>query len=176
MMRTFLIIAISIFSLFASAQKGKVFPGVKGTALDEKAVSIPIKNGKYSVIAIAFHRGAEDDLKKWLNPLFESFIKTEDTKGGFDMAEINDVNFAFIPLIAGFKRIADDFKANTDKEFWPYIIDTEKTDVKTLQQKLGLEDNKIPYFFVLDPEGKVVAMESGKYSASKLEKLESAVQ
>jgi len=162
--------------VFVKAQNGKIFPSVKGIALDDKAVSLPIKNGKYSVIAIAFHRGAEDDLKKWLNPLFESFIKTEETKGGFDMAEIHDVNFAFIPLIAGFKRIAEDFKANTDKNFWPYIVDTEKTDVKTLQQNLGIGDNKIPYFFVLDASGKIVASESGKYSATKLEKLESAVE
>jgi len=162
--------------LFSAISKAQIFPVIRGVTLEEKPVSLPIKNGKFSVIAIAFHRGAEDDLKKWLNPLFESFIKTEETKGGFDMAEIHDVNFAFIPLIAGFKRVADDFKKDTDKQFWAYIIDTEKTDVKSLQEKLGIQDNKIPYFFVLDATGKVVASQSGKYSASKLEKLESAVE
>jgi hypothetical protein len=161
--------------LTATAQKGKNFPAIKGTALDEKPISIPSKNGKYSLIAIAYHRGAEDDLKKWLNPLYDNFIKKE---GGsnFDMADVYDVNFVFVPMISGFKRIADDFKSGTDKEFWSYIMDTEKTDIKELQKQLGVDDNKIPYFYVLDPEGKIVEAQSGKFSQAKMEKLEDAIK
>jgi hypothetical protein len=92
------------------------------------------------------------------------------------MAEIYDVNFVFIPMIAGFRKVAEDFKKGTDKQFWSYIMDTEKTDVKQLQETLQVSDNKIPYFFVLDKEGRVVETQSGKFSAAKLEKLEAAVE
>lgn len=163
-----------LVSLCLSAQKGKVFPSVKGVMLDDKAAALPVKNGKFTIVAIAFHRSAEDDLKKWLNPLYENFMKKE--KGGnFDMAEIYDVNFVFVPMIAGFKKIAEEFKSGTDKQFWQYIMDTEKTDVKELQKQLGVEDNKIPYFLVLNNEGKIVESQSGKFSEDKLEKLQDAI-
>lgn len=170
------IIAILLLSNALSAQKGQQFPSVNGTLLNDKAMSLPIKNGKETIVAIAFHRGAEDELKKWLNPLYYTFMKKPDKKDNkFDMAEVYDVNFVFIPMISGFKKFADDFKASTQKEFWPYILDTEKTDVKGMQKQLGLKDNKIPYFFVLDKDGKIKDMQSGEYSESKEEAMEEAV-
>ena len=171
------IIAVTLLALTLnlSAQKGKKFPDVKGITLDEKASALPVKNGKFTIVAIAFHRGAEDDLKKWLNPLYDNFMKKE-KKANFDMAEIYDVNFIFVPMISGFKKIAQDFKNGTDKEFWPYIMDTEKTDVKELQKQLGVEDNKIPYFYVLDKDGKIVEAQSGKFSEAKMEKLADAIE
>lgn len=161
-------------TLKLSAQSGS-FPAVKGTSLDNKQVSIPLNNGKYSVVAIAFHRDAEEALKKWLNPMYETFIPKKKKAGNFDMSDFHDVNFLFIPMINGFKRIADEFKSGTDKEFWPYIIDTEKTDIKNLQKSLGVSNNKIPYFFVLDKDGKIVEQVSGDYSDEKLEKLEESI-
>lgn len=160
-----------------SAQVGKQFPAIKGLTLEDKVISVPAKNSKYSVIAIAFHRQAEDDLKKWLNPLFQTFIKDEkESTKGIDVADVYDVNFVFIPMIAGFKRMADDFKKDTDKRFWQYVMDTEKTDIKGLQEQLGIDDNKIPYFFVLDASGKVVAVQSGKFLPAKIDKLEDSVE
>jgi hypothetical protein len=176
MKKTILLLCIFLHSISINAQKGQTFPAVNGTCLNDKAMSLPLKNGKMTIVAIAFHRGAEDELKKWLNPLYYTFMKKPDKKDNkFDMAEIYDVNFVFIPMISGFKKIADDFKAGTQKEFWPYILDTEKTDVKGMQKQLGLKDNKIPYFFVLDKDGKILAMESGEYSEAKVDNLEEAV-
>src|SRR5688572_6223439 len=97
----------------------QVFPTINGVALDEKRVTIPQGNGKYSVVAIAFHRHAEDELKRWLNPLYETFIPKKNP-GSLDLADIHDVNFIFIPMISGFRKVADEFKKGTDKEFWPY--------------------------------------------------------
>lgn len=174
-MKKIVALALVVVSLIMNAQKGKAFPAVNGATLDDKAAALPFRNGKFSIIAIAFNRGAEDDLKKWLNPLYDNFMKKEKV-GNFDMAELYDVNFVFVPMISGFKKIAQDFKAGTDKQFWPYIMDTEKTDVKELQKQLGVEDNKIPYFFVLNKEGKVVEVQSGKFSDSKMEKLQDAIE
>jgi hypothetical protein len=176
-MRILVVFTVLLMSLGLSGQVGTKFPGLKGTNLDEKSVSVPQKNGKYSVVAIAFHRDAEDALKKWLNPLYDVFIKTEKKNAqDFDLADIYDVNFIFIPLISGFRRVADDFKKKTDQAYWAYILDTEKTDIGALQEALGIKNNKIPYFYVLDKEGKIVASESGSYSVAKLDKLEDAVE
>jgi hypothetical protein len=165
-----------VLSCAMQAQKGKTFPEVKGMTLEDKAIALPVKNGKFTVVAIAYSRGAEDDLKKWLNPLYDNFMKKAKGTSNFDMAEVNDVNFVFVPMIAGFKRIAAEFKQGTDKEFWPYIMDAEKTDIKELQKQLGVDDNKIPYFYVLDKEGKIVEAQSGKFTEAKMDKLQDAIE
>jgi len=173
-MRYFIIIGTFLLSLQFRAQKGTIFPDIQGKTLDDKNMSLPLKNGKYTVLAIAYNRDAEDDLKKWLNPLYNMFIKKPENSN-FDMAAIYDVNFVFVPMISGFKKIAEDFKKGTDKEFWPYILDTEKTDIKALQARLKITDNKIPYFYILDKDGKIVETESGKYTDNKIDKLEDAI-
>jgi hypothetical protein len=167
------LMACAVSGLFGQSP---VFPGIQGVSLDEKRIIVPPVNGKYSVVAIAFHRNAEDELKKWLNPLYETFIPKQKSAGTLDLAEIHDVNFIFIPMIAGFRKVAEEFKKGTDREFWPYIMDTEKTDVKELQKQLGVSDNKIPYFYVLDPRGKVMASVSGSFSEEKLSRLEEAIE
>ncbi len=170
-MKTLIIASALFFSLSIKAQVGKTFPAIIGTTLTDKSMSLPIKNGKSTVVAIAFHRGAEDELKKWLNPLYSTFV-TKPKKGtAIDVSEMTDVNFVFIPMISGFKKIKDDFKSSTDKEFWQYIMDTEKTDVKEQQKLLGIDDNKIPYFFVLDKDGKILEVQSGNYKEAKIDKL-----
>jgi ATP synthase subunit 10 len=174
-MKNLVLIILVLICLHSTAQNGKQFPKMQGTTLDGKSLALPYKNNKYTVVAIAYSRDAEDDLKKWLNPLYSMFIKKGESSN-FDMAEIYDVNFIFIPMISGFKRIADDFKKGTDKEFWAYILDTEKTDVKELQAQLQVTDNKIPYFYVLDKNGKIVTTQSGKYTDDKIEKLEDAIE
>lgn len=171
-MKKYFAIGLIIGSFGLFGQKGKSFPTINGITLDEKQITIPLKNGKETIVAIAFHRGAEEELKKWLNPLYYTFIKKSKGSNKLDMAEIYDVNFVFIPMISGFKKVAEDFKKGTDKEFWPYIMDTEKTDIKALQKELGVDDNKIPYFFVLDKNGKIIEVQSGKFKEEKVEKLE----
>ncbi|MCX8081261.1 MAG: hypothetical protein N3F09_08500 [Bacteroidia bacterium] len=170
------IIFVFLLCQLLFSQKGKIFPTINGVMLSERKYTVPEKNGKYTVLGIAFHRHAEDALKKWLNPLYYTFMKKPEKKGQFDVAEIYDVNFVFIPMISGFKKIAEEFKSSTDKQFWDYILDTEKTDVKKLQQELGISDNKIPYFFVLDKNGKILEMVSGDYKEDKIDQLEDAIE
>lgn len=175
-MNKILITLLTFLGLMLSAQKGKMFPAVNGILLNEKTCSLPIKNGKFTIVAIAYNRDAEDFLKQWLNPLYDNFMKKEKGTSNFDMAELYDVNFIFVPMIAGFKRIAEDFKKGTDKEFWPYILDTEKTDIKELQKQLEVKDNRIPYFYVINKEGFIMTSESGKFNEQKMQRLEEAIE
>lgn len=175
-MKKIILILIAIAPLFLVAQKGTTFPDVSGKTLSDKYIGLPIKNGKSTVVGIAYNRAAEEELKKWLNPLYNTFITKPGENKTFDVAEIYDVNFVFIPMIAGFKKVAEDFKNSTDKEFWPYIMDTEKTDIKGLKEKLGVKDDKIPFFYVLDKDGKILESVSGKFTEEKMDKLEEAAE
>jgi len=155
------------------AQTGKTFPTIIGETLEGKAISLPIKNGKETIVAWVFSRSAEDELKKWLNPLYGTFM--DKPKGKPVMgANVYDVNFVFIPMIGGLKKIREDFKATTDKGFWPYIMDTDKTDMKLQAEILEIKDKSIPYIMVLDKDGKIIEVQSGKYTEDKNDKIEEA--
>ena len=114
-------------------------------------------------------------MKKWMNPLCQAFVNTDKDGKKHDMDMSHDVNFMFVPFISGFFDIAEAYQKNTDKSFWPYVMDTKKTDVKEVQKKLGIKDNKIPYFFMLDESGKIIAVESGDYKADKISRLEDSL-
>lgn len=175
-MKKLIFAAVLTLALNLNAQKGKQFPEIVGKTLSDKALTLPIKNKKTTVVGIAYNRAAEDELKKWLNPLYNTFIPKPGGDKSFDVAQIYDVNFVFIPMIAGFKKIAEDFKASTDKEFWPYILDTERTDIKELKKKLGIQDDKIAYFYVLDKDGKILESVNGKFTEAKMDLLEEAAE
>ncbi len=174
MKKAFAILLLAV-TLSGAAQKGKTFPDTQGATLDDKEKSIPFKNGKVSILAVAFHRGAEDELKKWLNPLYNTFMVKSKAKT-LDMSAIYDVNFVFVPMIAGIKMIADEFKASTDKAFWPVVLDTKKSDMKAAATSLGVTDRKIPWIFVLDKDGKVIDVQTGEYSEAKIDAMEEAME
>ena len=173
----FIALTVSLSAQITALEtKGISFPEISGQTLADKYIELPIKNGKKTVVGIAYSRAAEGDLKKWLNPLYNTFMVKEGSTKNFDVAEIYDVNFVFIPVIAGLKNVIADFKASTDKEFWPYIMDTQKTDIKKLRETLKAKDEKIPYFYVLEDSGKIIEVVSGAFKEDKMDKLEAAAE
>lgn len=173
-MKKLLLLAALIISFGASAQKGKQFPPIIGETLDGKAATLPAKNNKQTIVAWVFSRKAEDELKKWLNPLYSTFMDKSGKKSSMDMSNSYDVNFFFIPMIGGLKMVREEFKSTTDKGFWPYIMDTDKTDMKLQAKLLDIKDKEIPYIMVLDKDGKIIEMQTGGYSEAKMDKLEEA--
>ncbi|MBX3163389.1 MAG: hypothetical protein KF900_02825 [Bacteroidetes bacterium] len=162
--------------LFSVKVQSQTLPNINGTTLEGKEISLPIKNGKSSVIAIVYSRAAEDELKTWLNPLYNNFVNTSaGSKATFDVSQSYDVNFVFVPMISGFKKISDEFKAGTEKEFWKYIMDTERSDMRAVQKEMKITDSKIPYIYVVDKTGKITETQSGKFTKDKMSKIEDAL-
>lgn len=155
--------------------KGTAFPECSGETFSGKNVSIPSQTkGKTTILWVAFSREAEEDMKTWLNPVYNMFVVKKDTADFFSAAANYDVNFYFIPMLNQLNQALgnkDKIKSKTDKEFWPYIM-FFKGEVKPYIEALKIEDKKIPYFFVLDASGKIVHVESGKYSEAKMDKIE----
>lgn len=173
-MKTIFSYLLLFLAVNSYSQVGKTFPKIDGFDLSDKPLTLPQKNGKYTIVAIAYLREAEPQMKKWLNPLFEEFVNKD--KGGLDMSESHDVNFYFVPMISGLKNAKMDYKNNTDKGFWPYVMDTDKYDIKGMQKDLGVENPKIPYFYVLDKDGKIVNVQSGSFADDKMEKMAEAIK
>ena len=156
---------------------GTMFPEMICENYDGKNVHLPNDTkGKYTLLAMAFSTAAEDDLKTWINPIYNKFIgKVDASKADvFDVSIDYEVNLYFIPMFTGFNQLTskqskEKIKAKTDKELYPYLLFYDGG--KTYKDELDFKKRDIPYFFVLDKTGKVVYTTSGKYDDKKLEKI-----
>jgi hypothetical protein len=173
----FFVAALAV--VHAQNGKGTVFPECSGETFSGKNVTVPSQTkGKTTILWVAFSREAEEDMKTWLNPVYNMFVVKKDTADFFSAAVNYDVNFYFIPMLNQLNQALgnkDKIKNKTDKEFWPYVM-FFKGEVKPYIDALKIEDKKIPYFFVLDKTGKIVHVASGKFTEAKMDKMEDFIE
>lgn len=161
-------------SLSAVAQN-KTFPTLTGHTLEGPVITVPLASTKkFTIVGICYKRAAEEDLKTWIQPMYDVFVAKPNATDYFDVANYYDVNYYFVPLISGFKKAANDFKASTQPELWKNVIDCD-TDIKILKTQLKPSDESVPYFYVLDTNGKITEVVSGKYSEAKMDKIQEAI-
>jgi hypothetical protein len=157
---------------------GKTFPSMTAETVDDKKVELPTSTkGKYTLIGLAYSKKSESELNSWFQPVFGKFIqKSNGLFSGFTY----DVNVYFVPMFTGVNAAATGTakrKAakNIDPQLLPYVL-FYKGELKPYKDALDFEKKDIPYFFVLDPEGKIVYATSGKYSESKMAEIEETLE
>lgn len=157
---------------------GKQFPAMEAETIEDKKVMLPGDvAGKYTLLGLAYSKKSEDELNSWFQPVFEKFIQKN--KGLFESFGY-DVNVYFVPMFTGVNAAATGTakkKAakNIDPNLLPYIL-FYKGELKPYKEQLDFEKKDIPYFFVLDESGKIVYATSGKYSAKKMDEIESVLE
>ena len=174
---------LMIFVKFASAQViGSQFPAMNTSTADGKVVDLPgDTKGKYTLLGLAFSRKSEDDLAGWMEPVFWKFIdKPEGTMGSLFSSFQYDVNAYFVPMFTGIKTAATKAaKKQALKKIDPRLIPNilfYKGKLKPFKDALDFKKKDIPYFFVLDQNGKIVHAISGAYSDAKMEKIEELLE
>ncbi|MEX2234999.1 MAG: hypothetical protein WD824_22745 [Cyclobacteriaceae bacterium] len=180
-MKTILVASILLLSAVAIASGqviGKTFPSMTAETVDDKKVMLPESGqGKFTLIGLAYSKKSEDELNSWFQPVFGKFIqKTNGLFSGFSY----DVNVYFVPMFTGVNAAATGTakrKAakNIDPQLLPYVL-FYKGELKTYKEALDFEKKDIPYFFVLDPQGKIVYATSGKYDEAKMEAIEEHIE
>lgn len=173
------IICLFLFSGTLNAQIiGKTFPAMTAETVDDKKVKLPESvQGKYTLLGLAYSKKSEAELNTWFQPVFGKFIqKTNGLFSGFTY----DVNVYFVPMFTGVNAAATGTakrKAakNIDPQLLPYVL-FYKGELKTYKEALDFEKKDIPYFFVLDPDGKIVYATSGKYTPDKMDEIEQNIE
>lgn len=167
-----------LLSLSVEAQVGKMFPDLEAETVEDKKVKLPQDvKGKYTLVGMAYSKKSEDELNSWFQPVFEKFVqKTNGLMAGFGY----DVNVYFVPMFTGVNAAATGTakrKAikNIDPQLLPYIL-FYRGDLKPYKEALDFERKDIPYFFVLDADGKIVFTTSGKYTTAKMDQVEEAIE
>jgi hypothetical protein len=171
MKKLFVLFVSLLVSLYTQAQTGKMFPSITGIDLQDKTVTIPKDTkGKYTVVGVAYSQKADEALKGWFQPVYETFISESDY----------DVNTYFIGMISGIKEVAagtieKKMKKGVDPVLHKHML-LYKGDIKDYKDVLGLKEKDTPYFFLLNKDGKIVYVTSGAYAAAKLEKAEEILE
>lgn len=163
----------------ASAQVvGKIFPDMVAETVEDRKVTLPSDvKGKFTLLGLAYSKKSEDELHTWFEPIFTKFVqKPEGLLAGMGY----DVNVYFIPMFTGINAAAEGTakrKAlkNLDPQLFPYIL-FYKGELKTYKDALDFEKRDIPYFFVLNTEGKIVYATSGAFSDQKLDAIEDVIE
>jgi hypothetical protein len=157
---------------------GKMFPDMQAETVEDKKILLPQEaKGKYTLLGLAYSKKSEDELNTWFQPVFEKFIqKTNGLMSGFGY----DVNVFFIPMFTGVNAAATGTakrKAikNVDPQLLPYIL-FYKGELKPYKEALDFEKKDIPYFFILDTEGKILFATSGKFTEAKMQQIEEVIE
>jgi hypothetical protein len=175
----FVLIPLLLSSIAGFGQVvGKLFPSMEAETIDDVKVLLPEKvKGKYTLLGLAYSKKSEDELNTWFQPVFEKFIQKN--KGVFEDFGY-DVNVYFVPMFTGVNAAATGTakkKAvkNVDPNLLPYLL-FYKGELKPYKEALDFEKKDVPYFFVLDAEGKIVYATSGSYNAKKMDAVEAVME
>lgn len=179
-MKKFALLLLTLVSLLgADAQvTGKMFPDMEAETVEDKKVVLPKDtNGKYTLLGLAYSKKSEEDLNTWFQPVFEKFIqKTTGILAGFSY----DVNVYFVPMFTGINAAATGTakrKAikNIDPQLLPYVL-FYKGELKSYKESLEFDKKDVPYFYVLDPSGKIVHATIGRYTDAKMNEIEDVIE
>ena len=178
-MKTILIFSLVLLATIVNAQvEGKMFPDMVAETVEDKKVNLPTDTkGKYTLLGLAYSKKSEDELNSWFQPIFQTFIqKTSGLMSGMGY----DVNVYFIPMFTGVNTAAEGTakkKAakSIDPQLLPYVL-FYKGKLEPYKESLDFQHKDVPYFFVLDPLGKIIYATSGKYTDDKLEEIESKIE
>ena len=176
MTRNFVVAALIFLSLTAAhAQTGRLFPTLTGKTIAGQTLTLPDDTGgKYTLVGVAYSQKSQDDLEGWFAPVYQTFLSKE--KSMWETSGAYDVNVYFVPMLGGIKgaaagQVEQKMQKKLDKELQPHVL-LYAGPIKAYKEQLELGRKDEPYFFVLDPAGKIVYATQGAYSDRKMAEVE----
>jgi hypothetical protein len=151
------------------------FPMLTGETAAGKEVVLPMTGGRpWTVLGLAYSQKAQPLLEAWYEPAYLRFV----AKHGL-FATAHDAEVFFVPLFVGLNKAAYEpsmkkFRKSASPELVDHVV-FSKTDIEALQRALDMPRRDIPYFFVLDAQGRVVHRTEGAYSDEKLDAIEAVL-
>jgi hypothetical protein len=174
-MKLLTLIYCALAPVVAMAQTGAAFPPITGMTLEDKEITIPTDTqNKITIVGMAYSKKSEDILRGWYEPMFNKFV----LKRGI-MDHLYDVNFFFIPMYTGGKKLAYDasikqMKESNRKDLFPYLL-FYKGELSPYTEVLKMEEKELPYLFIIDENGKIIYHTKGLFSEKKMEEIEAVL-
>ncbi|MBL3654548.1 hypothetical protein [Fulvivirga sediminis] len=173
------VLFLAFIKTVASAQVvGKKFPELEAETVSDSVVILPKGTmGKYTLVGMAYSKKSEKDLNTWFSPVYNKFLREG---GGLFSSFGYDVNVYFIPMFTGINAAAtgtakNKATKNIDPKLLPNIL-FYKGKLKPYKESLAFDKKDVPYFFVLDKQGKIVYATSGSFSDKKMSEIEDVLE
>lgn len=171
-----LFIVAAFFAINVSFSQSNVdFPKMPVKTLSGKSTNIPDSlKGKKSLVMLSFSPKSEKYMEAWLTPIYNLFIAQKNNPLNLD-AEEDQPNLVFVPMVTGIYQLVDDkiyekLKSGIIPEFQPYVL-FYSGPLKPYKESLKFGAKDVPYFYVLDEEGKIIHSTSGEYSEAKMDEI-----
>ncbi len=149
-----------------------VFPPLSGEKADGTRVELPDRRSTgYTVIGLAYSQKAAPMLEAWAEPAFLRFVAKHGLFAGTYEADV-----WFVPMFVGGNKAAyapslKRFRESADPEVAEHVL-FYQGDIERFERDLELNRRDIPYFFVIDAEGRVVHRTEGEFTVEKLDAIE----
>lgn len=153
-------------------QVGSTFPSMEMEDLNGRSIDMPAAiESEYALIGLATTKKAEDELRTWQVPVYNKYV----AKSGM-MDELFDVAVYFVPVFTGANKAAKSqvvkkLKENNEKIVKDHLL--IYSGDKSALDKLGIEDKKTPYFYLVNSNGMVLWSAEGAFRQKYLEEIES---
>ena len=165
-----------VISLNIQAQEGDQFPNIEVYDLNESAMNLPKDTkGKFTLIGVAFSEDAQQDLYSWSQPVFSEFLDDNNLS-----SLVYDPNLKLILMFTGANRLGynkakEQITKGTDETLRNYVF-LYKGKMEDYRKVLKMKDRKVPHFFVLDKNGKIIYVTKGRYSRKVLEEVGNLIE
>ena len=148
-----------------SVKDKNTFPTVTGTNLhgDEKTLPDCLEK-EYTILIVAFERWQQELCDGWYVHI-EKYMKENENTAYFEVPTISKMN--------GFMRwfIYRGMRGGiTDEQMRRQVI-TLHIDKEPFKQGLNIDSEKTVYVYAVNKQGRLLALESGEYSAEKWQRL-----
>ena len=158
-----------LFGTFLWAQS---FPQLTGETANGTKISLPSAKPKaWTLVGIAYSQKASPMLEEWYGPAYLRFIAKHGLMTGAYEADVY-----FVPLFVGLNQAVygssmKQFLRNAEPEIVGHVI-FSRDELEPLKAALEMDEKDIPYFFVLNSEGRIVHRTKGAFTDEKLEAIE----
>jgi len=154
----------------------QVIPSFSGETLENKQVTIPSDTkGRYAFLCFASSMKAQKDLESWMDPVYNKFIAKTGVMDAFF-----DVQVYFIPVFQGSNA---SMKETVRKKFGETAQEDVRGnvlfcngDLSEVMTALHIQNDNVPYFFLLDAEGKIIYRTSGAFSEKKFDEIDEMIE
>jgi hypothetical protein len=163
---------LSLFAFICSFSHGqREFPSVTTETITGKEVVVPDAfRGKFAFIGVGTSKRAEDELRTWQVPVYNKFV----AKTGL-MDDMYNVELCFLPLFTGAMKAAKSkvvkkLRENNEKPVLDHVYIYAGN--RGPFDDLGLTDRGEPYFFLIDPDGRIAWSGKGSFKQRYLDDME----
>lgn len=172
MTRSLYLLLLALLTPATLVHAQEPFPDLVGEGLDGRSVQLPAAGtGSFTLIGMAHGQKAAPVLEEWYEPAYLRFVA-----GHGLFAKAYKVEVYFVPMFVGLNKAAyEPTMKKVRQGAAPEVADRIiffKGDIAPYQEALGMPRKDIPYFFVLDAEGRIVHSTEGRFTDEKLEAIE----